>query len=211
MEVNGRRIWFEATCAEAGEPNKPDSIPEPVYGCAVPEPVEQFALRIRNALDGKQRKFQGYVQSGIVRPDDLAVVAINVDLVDGPGPHICSHFCKSLYSGLGPPAVRFRLFGADGSVVGNSYFRDDAVIKKSKSGGKVGMRPFVDGSLSHVTAVLGSETNMFNCPSCLGSDFILYPNLECRFQWPAHLLNVGKEWRFEKAKGGGWEGFLARS
>ena len=207
IEANDRRIWLEATCAEAGEPGKPDSIPEPVYGRLVREPAEQIALRIRNALDGKQRKFQQYVQHGIVRPDDLAVIAINVDRVDGPGPYICNHFCRSLYSGFGPPMVRFPGSGSDER---DEYFGDfpDDFVKKNKSGAKVSMRPFLDGSMAHVTAVLGSESNMLNLPSYFGGDFTLYPNLASENQWPAHSLNVGRELTFDQTEDRNWEGFL---
>lgn len=78
MHVDDRRIWVEAVCATSGERGRPDSVPPPVFCQVRQEPTEQYVLRIRNALDEKQKKYRTYIQDGIVSCDDVTCVAINV-------------------------------------------------------------------------------------------------------------------------------------
>lgn len=69
------------------------------------------------------------------------------------------------------------------------------------------VKPFIDGSVEHVSAVLASRADAANLPSQLGDDFVLYPNLTCESPWPRRALCVGREWRFEESDDE-WKGTL---
>ena len=193
LNVDGRRIWIEAVCATSGQPGLPDSIRPPVFGQLTQEPTEQYVLRIRTALDEKQRKYRTYIQDGIVSCDDVTCVAINVYDVYGLDPYIHSHMMRSLY-GIGDLQVEFSQQTGGIVDIGHGHV---VSIRKS-SGADVPVESFIDNSLKHVSAVLASHMDAFNRPSRLGEDFVLYPNLTGQRPWPQSVLNVGKEWRFEE-------------
>ena len=188
LEADGCRIWIEATSATRGELGRPDSVPLQETGRVYREPTNQYVLRIRNALDEKQRKYRRYVEDGIVHRRDVTVVAINVFEVDGIGPYIGDHFRRSLY-GLCDPRVQIGLHSGTVSSVGNAT----VVAVQKASGADVGVQPFIDGSMEHITAVLGSHADPFNPLSRLGEDLVLYPNLTSDVPWPQRVLEVGGE------------------
>ena len=212
LQVGGRRIWIEAVCATSGESGRPDSVPRIEKGRVYREPTDQYVLRIRNALDEKQRKYQSYKENDVVSVGDVTVIAVNVYEVDGLGPHIGHHFLRSLY-GIGDPIV---YVGRDrGGVLETGNVSVEAVRKSS--GADVGVRPFVDNSMGHISAVLGAHggafvlgahDDAFNRTNRLGDDFVMYPNLTADSPWPEGLLRVGKEWCFHHTEGS-WEGSLA--
>ena len=196
LKVGGQRIWIEAVCASAGDPRRSDSVPRTVFGKVVPEPTEQYVLRIRNALDEKQRKFRKYLDEGIVSVGDVMVVAMNVFEIDGLGPHIDSHFMRALY-GVGDPVIQIGRHSGEVRGVGNARVES---VKKKASGAEVGVQPFIDGTMEHVTAVLGSYAYAFECRTQLGDDFVLYPNLTGDVSWPPGVLQVGAERRVRPAR-----------
>ena len=109
---------------------------------------------------------------------------------------------RSLY-GIGDPLAE--LNRRTGSIVDFGHMQVEAVRKSS--GAKVPVQPFVDGSVEHVSAVLGSHADAVNRASELGNDFVLYPNLTAKNPWPQRILNVGKEWRFDESDDE-WRGTL---
>lgn len=204
LNANGCRIWIEATCATHGEPGRPDSIPSREPGQIHREPTDQYVLRIRSALHEKQKAYRSYVNGGVVGRGDVTLVAINVYEVDGVGPYVGDHFRRSLY-GLGDPVVQIGLHSGTVSSIGNAAVR---AVRKA-SGADVGVQPFVDGSMGHITAALGSHADPFNRPSRLGDDLVLYPNLTSDVPWPRRTLTVGGEWCFDEIEGG-WNGTFVR-
>ncbi len=202
LKTGGRRIWIEATSATPGEIGRADSVPSQEMGQVNREPTDQYVLRIRNALDKKQEKYIEYVNKGLVHKDDVKVVAINVYEVGGLSPYIGDHFRRSLY-GVGEPVVQVDLHSRRIASVGNAT----VVAVQKAAGAEVGVQPFVDSSMGHVAAVLGSEANPFNPPSLLGSEVVLYPNLTSNIPWPQRTLKVGAELCFDQIQGG-WRGTL---
>ena len=81
-------------------------------------------------------------------------------------------------------------------------------IRKKSSGAPVGVQPFVDGSMAHISATLASWANIGSLRSWtlrLGDDYILYPNLTSTNPWPTGTVALGEEWSYEKGEGG-WRG-----
>src|SRR5690606_5784336 len=87
LTIGGRRIWIEATCANAGDPSKPDSVPQPRYAKPGEAPVvrerptDAMTFRISNSLRVKEQAFGAYMQRGIVAADDVTAIAINVHAI----------------------------------------------------------------------------------------------------------------------------------
>ena len=72
-------------------------------------------------------------------------------------------------------------------------------IAKS-SGAEIGVQPFIDGSMKHVSSALASWANAYNRPSNLGADFVLYPNLSCSNPLLGSMLPVAEEWSFTETE-----------
>ena len=204
LHVGGKRIWIEAVCASSGGLGRPDSVPRMEPGRVRPEPSREYVLRVRNALETKQKKYRKYIEKGTVSHDDVTVVAVNVNNIDGLGPHINDHIMRSLY-GLGDPIVQL---DQRRRPIGIEHDRVESVRKSS--GEDVGLLPFIDNSTAHVSALLASHANMINRPDLLGDDFVLYPNVSCRTPWPQAILKLGREWRFSPQTNG-WRGTFVRA
>ena len=201
LHIGGQRIWIEAVCASSGERGRPDSVPVREPGQVRREPSGQYVLRVRNALETKQKKYRKYIEKGTVSHDDVTVVAVNVNKIDGLGHHIDAHVERSLY-GVGDPIVQL---DQRRRPIGIEHDRVESVRKSS--GADVGLLPFIDNSTAHVSALLASHANMINRPDKLGDDFVLYPNVSGRTPWPQGILKLGSEWRFSPQTDG-WRGTL---
>ena len=206
LNFKGQRIWIEATCASPGEEGRPDSIPKRQPSRIRREPTDEYVLRIRNALEEKQKIFISYMESGVISSDEPCIVAINVNKVDGISPHTGDHVKRALY-GIGDPEIK--IDGRTRRVTSFDHIYIKSIRKKS-SGAEVNVNPFTDGSLMHISAVLISESNAVNQPAKVGDDFVMYPNLECNNQIPQPLLRIGREWRFQTYKDR-WRGRLVES
>lgn len=196
LTIGNRRIWIEATCASAGEPGRPDSVPPPHISelgdpvLVVNRPTDAMTLRIRNSLDIKARKFHDYVANGIVEQFDITVVAINIHDIPNAWMDMDDLMRRTLY-GLGNITVK--IDPRTNSILdqGHEHRRE---ISKRSSGNKVNLQPFNDGSLSHISAVLGSSEDVVNRPNRLGDCFGLFPNLVAAIPWLEGTIRLGNEW-----------------
>lgn len=200
--IDKRRVWIEAVCAGSGQQGNPDSVPEIERGVVREVPMRQYVLRLRNSLGKKAGQFQNYIDDGIVAPDDLAVIAINVGAIPFLGADMDECIKRSVY-GIGDMIVS--LDRATGRRVGIN--RENKSSSFKSSGALVEVQSFTDGSMAHISAVLGSSENAFNLCEERGQGFILYPNLTSFFQWPHGLVALGREWIFKETDDG-WTGTL---
>ena len=196
-----QRIWIEAVCATSGQPGAPDSVPEPIDGKCMPVPVDQYVLRIRTSLQYKAGRFSEYIQKGIVRPYDAVLVALNVFLAGLSPIDMIECMPRALY-GIGNQILEYNK--RTGEQMGS---RREAIseIRKKSSGAQVGIQPFVDGSMPHISATLASWANAVCLPSRLGDDWVLYPNLASTRPWPKGAVPLGEEWSYDKVEDG-WSG-----
>lgn len=207
LTVNSQRIWIEASCATAGTEGLPDSVPAPVYARAGEQPkvtnrpTGQMALRIRNTLSTKEAIFRGYREAGIVEPGDAAVIAINVHSVHNLWADMADLMMRSLY-GVGD--LMLSIDRETGTIVDQRHQQLASISKKS-TGAAVGVQPFIDGSISHVSAVIGSRADAVNLPRRLGDDTTLFPNLTAATPWPVGAIPLGEEWQFAQVEDG-WNG-----
>lgn len=205
---NGQRIWIEATCATAGAAGLPDSVPPPQYAqpgqppVVTSRPTEQMALRIRNALSTKEAVFRGYLTAGIVAPTDVLAVAINVHAVHGLWADMGDLMMRSLY-GVGDLVLTIN---RDTGTVVDSHHDQLTHIAKKSTGAPVGVQPFIDESVSHISAVIGSRADACNLPRHrLGDDLALFPDLTATVGWPTGAVKLGEEWNFTQ-DAAGWNG-----
>ena len=208
LTFDENRIWIEAVCVTEGQAGRPDSVPPFEVGKArgglIHEYLAPYLKRIRNSVDAKSKQFKKYLEKGDVGRDDILVIAINGGGIPFLFRDLRECMMRSLY-GLGN--IVLTLNRSTGETVGS---RRESVEKIEKaSGAGIGVRPFVDGSMDHVSAVLTSWRHALAPPSTLGSDFVLYPNLSCRIPWIRNLLPLPEEWSFEEDEEG-WLGELTQ-
>jgi hypothetical protein len=197
LTVDGRRIWIEATCASAGEAEKPDSVPQ--LKCAelsekiiVAEvPTDEMTLRIRNSLHTKEKKYRDYITKGIVRQEDVTAVAINVREIGRPWADIDDLMRRTLY-GLGD--LMLTINRETGETIDQTHKHRPQIQKKSSKKSLVGVEPFTDGSLSHISAVIASWEDAVSRPARLGDGLTLFPNISACVRWPAGTIRLGCEW-----------------
>lgn len=207
--ADGARIWIEATCATSGAPGHPDSVPEPRCAdvgagekpIATSRPTEQMVLRIRSALAAKEIAYRNYLEAGIVAATDVLAIAINVHAVHWAFTDMGDLMMRALY-GRGDLVLTLN---RETRRVVDSHHSQLTHIAKRKTGGTVGVQPFVDGSLPHVSAVIGSRVDCVNLARRLGDDLTLFPNLTGRLGWRAGTIQLGEEWKFTQ-DADGWNG-----
>ena len=197
VTIEGRSIWIEAVCVTAGQAGKPDSVPELEIGKSQKVPIKQYVTRIRNSLEEKAGKFREY---GMVDRCDPTVIAVNGGQIPFLSADLAECMMRSLY-GVGDMVATL---DKDSGRIVNAERKSIKTISKA-SGAEIGVQPFADGSMKHVSCALGSWANAFTVPSTLGGDYVLYPNLSCTTPWTKGLLSVANEWSFRETEGG-WSG-----
>ena len=195
IQLNGRTVWIEAVCATAGEEGKKDSVPKPVHGRVVDTPTNAYALRVTNALSGKAEQFQRNMEDGIVREDDLVVIAINVHDV-GLGPYLRDVMKLALY---GSGNLVFRIDRHTKELVDTRHEEVNSISKES-TGAAVGVRPFVDDSIPHVSAAWGFLGCAANYSPDIAADCIQSPNLTGKNRWLEGKIAMGREWYFREGQ-----------
>ena len=200
LALGERRVWIEAVCATEGQMGKPDSVPPLELGKVVDAPIKQYVMRIRNSLDEKAKKFKTYLDKRLVGQNDILVIAINGGQIPFLSADLSTCMMISLY-GVGDPVLTLN---RDTREIVDSHHQHIEKFEKA-SGAEIGVQPFVDGSMDHVSAVLVSWAQAWSRPSTLDGDFVLYPNLSCRNRWARNLFPVAEEWLFEEDIDG-WSG-----
>jgi len=198
-EINGSRCWIEAICPTAGEPGRPDTI---VRGDGI-TPWNLITLRIRGAVEEKKRKYDRYIEQGIVAKEDRLLIAVNVSAVPYAREDAERYVFRALY-GLGELVMTFDL--ATMRLVDRTN-RQIATIEKLRTGAPVGVQPFIDGSMPPVAAAIISGDVSASAALSGGTlpDLTLYPNLTAAAPWHAGALPFPHEWTFE-VNADGWNG-----
>jgi hypothetical protein len=84
-------VWIEAVMPERGD--GPDAMDLPPMGKVYDAPMDSFILRLRSAFETKAGKMTEYMRSGLIRPEQAAVIAISGAMLptaigEGPIPRI---------------------------------------------------------------------------------------------------------------------------
>lgn len=197
LEIDGRCIWIEAVCPTSGQPNRADSVPEPPNRKSRRVPFDQYAMRIRNSLESKQAKFKDYLSKKIVDPKDLTVIAISAAEIPLLDFHLWEAMIRSLYG------VGNKFFSVDsmtGKFAGSGRMYNPEI--KKHSGAKLGVLPFMDNSMEHISAVIGSSASATVESQKIGKDCVLYRNLTSNNPWPKGYLPMLDEYLIDSTDGG---------
>lgn len=166
----GPNIWFEAIAVTSGA--GPDAVPSAPSHATSNLPDDQMKLRLISGMDEKKKKFEQYRQTGLIRADDVCIVALNAALV--PPLHQEWHpprIVRALMEFGHPVLVLNR---KTGQVVERTNEHQAAVTKLSGSAVSQGM--FHDGTCNAVSACLYSVVGVLADRSALGCDFHMVHN-----------------------------------
>jgi hypothetical protein len=193
---DGRVLWLEATAPTGGDKSNKDRVEHPARpdagAAAFYAPTKRVILRVSGALHTKAGGLRTYRAKGVIRPEDQAVVAINVRDIPFGLDTFESCALGAVY-GVGSQFVT--IDGDSGKAVDSGYQHRPELQRSS--GNPVDAAPFLHPGFEHVTGALFSAANAANCPERLGVDFMLFPNLKGAPAYTARQLPVGREWRWE--------------
>ncbi len=196
LEYRGRRIWVEAIAATNGMPGNPDTLMEPAPDCIIPE--EKIVLRYTSAILEKYRKYNRYIETGIVHRGDAYIIAINKSSlafrwaraeVDLP------RFLKAVYP-IGQLEFVIDLHEPRNARMQN---RTRFAIRKANNQ-EVPVQTFIDASWSGLSAVICSDADASLSRMPLGADFEIAYNPLAENPVPEGLNPAGREW-FSKFDG----------
>ena len=197
---NGKRkIWVEAVCSGPGEEGKPDSVPKLQYKSGEQVPAryisqDPIVVRLYSSLKEKGKKYEDYLEKGIAKQDDVLVVVINTHDVPYAWDDEMEFLMMRALYGVENLMIKAQDFNSEEDPV--VYCEQISSIQK-KCGEEVDVQPFIDGSMQHIAAVLGSSSDMCNLPcGRFGDDFILFPNLTPvpKTKWVEGSIKLGTEW-----------------
>jgi hypothetical protein len=179
IEVDGRRIWFEAVAPKPGDGG--DRVPPLVANQMQIVPNEQLVLRYLNAIDKKlTEQLPRWRAAGKIADGDALVIAINPrslgrDVLDSTPPRILQAAFP-----MGGPYVTLDADG--GRMIGEGY-RDRPAIRKV-SGSEVRTGAFLEPTGVELSGLLCSRVDASVPRSPMGGDFQLVPNPLARVQLP---------------------------
>ena len=186
---DGQNLWIEATLPRPGTGN--DAVPEEPFDEVYSPPDEKYLLRFLNSINTKYEKLTKYHSEGVVKPNDLFMIAINGFFAHSSGGEI-PYIVQALY-GFGDP---FDTINIDSLQIINQGYRKRESLKKQNNA-EVFANVFINGTYPELTGVLYSNTEAFNLPPSLGSDFIFVHNLTANHSIPLGWLPVGTEYWVE--------------
>ncbi len=197
--IGTQTIWIEAVCVGPGDNEKTDSLhpyPEINSPAILSVPHKEMILRFRSSLQEKADKFKKYRHNGLVKEEDLTVVAINFNFnfekSHGNYPNSFLHLPKVVMC----------------SVYGKAIETDSNVRTIEKSNGAtVDVRCFVDKCMNHVSALLATSADVINTSKFLNEvadaykEFFFFRNLgtDTNNKWPRKLYPLWKEFWFKES------------
>ena len=155
-----RRIWIEAIAPGRGAEG-PDRVrgPRPVNegGGFEPVPVRQAQLRATSALSTKSKKVQGYLETGVIRPNDVRLIGISAGrfarlIPEGRFPLIIS--C------VFPIGDEFLVIDRKHGGVVEMGFATSLAIERQ--GPRILRTAFLDEGFSHISGIIWSRIDIGN-------------------------------------------------
>lgn len=165
---DGRKIWIEVVCP------KPNGLPldwtQHALGTVVNNPHEALLLRWTAAIKEKaekllgnpERNIKGYIEKGIVGPDDAYVIAVNGRLLRcAPGvfPELfgISQFPFAVEATFAVGPIQVHIDRASGKVTGSDHQHRPLIPKPN--GSVVPAYTFLDPAFAPVSAIWAVDTD----------------------------------------------------
>ena len=191
IEIDGLRVWFEATCPTSGQISHPDQILQLTYGGgkAYKVPNEKIILRYLNSISEKyNNQYKKWREKEIVSAADVFIIALNpIKIPHEIGDTVPPRILQAAFK-VGAPYVA--LNPKSGEVIDKGYqFRD--AIHKASSSEPIPCGVFQQKSYAGLSALLCSRVDGFNEPKEMGLDFQLVPNPHAKIPLPPHFRLKG--------------------
>jgi hypothetical protein len=186
--LNQRDVWIEVVAPSPGEGT--DAVPsieeKPRFE---PIPEDKIILRFTNALSGKLRKREQYLEASIVRASDPFVIALNgkgieMTIFDGPLPAII----KAVYP-VGPYQVTINTRTLE--TVRSGYVARFQIRKTSDAA--VPTDAFLQEAYSGISGVLYSDAALWDMPPTPGNEMLFVHNSVASSPLPREWLCSAKE------------------
>lgn len=195
IEVDGLRIWFEATSPTRGKDGQPDQVPQTVFGEVFTVPNDKLVLRYLNSISGKRAQHEGWLKGGVVKEKDAFIIALNPrSLGFEIGDTIPPRVLQAAYA-VGDPYV---VVNKDTMTVVDSGYQVRDIIKKA-SEAEVKSGVFLQEEYANISALLCSRIDAVNRPDKLGGDFQLAPNPHAKIPLPDKFRLDGVCYRATKS------------
>lgn len=199
IEIEGRRIWFEATSPTRGADGAADQVPEVKSdGQMYTVPNEKMILRYLNSISEKQRQHEAWVRQKLVAEHDAFVIAINPrrlghEMADGHPPRLlqAAFALGHQYVVLDQKTLK---------QVDSGFHVRTAITKASGSDVATGV--FEQDRYANVSGLLCSRIDAVNQPAEMGRDFQLLPNPNAKTSLPAAFRLPGTYFEVERTEGG---------
>lgn len=187
---DGSKIWIEAVTATAGQGNNAVQRVEIGTGAVTSVPDEQIKLRLLNAFDEKNRKYNRYRERNWVNSEEPYIIAINAAQVP-----------SATHEREIPRIVRSLLpFGFQvlhvstetGEINGSSHNYQGEVTTATGAG--VETTSFLNPEYAGISAVIYSCADVFNHPTEIGKELLLFHNPLATSPLPLGFLRKGCEY-----------------
>ncbi len=159
--LDGERcIWIEAIAPDRGNAG-PDQVrgPRPINegGGFAPVPVRQAQLRTTSALWTKSQIVKSYLQTGVIRPDDVRLIAISGGRF---GIHVPEGGLPLIMSSVFPIGEEFVTFDREHGGVIDRGFQDSLAIERQ--GSAIPRTAFVSEEFTHISGIIWSRISIGN-------------------------------------------------
>ena len=154
FEIDEKRVWVEAIA-----PEPCDAIRERRNRQGGPVLYEKILLRWTSALASKRQRFLEYRDKGIVRSDDVCIIAINGHMLEERrGISMLPYVVEAVFP-IGPLAVNINKRTLEHS---DSYNSERRFVQKP-SGANVSTDSFLNQENRYVSAVVGCSNCWSSC------------------------------------------------
>jgi hypothetical protein len=192
--IANRRLWVECIAPEPGvsnnEAKRTYQQEMPASGLYRPPPDDKIALRLTGAIWEKTKKYQAWVEDGVVSPADPYIIAVGAGVIpDADLEEDFPRIVRILY-GLGESVIRYRLDSNEPPEIVPTY--KDAVL--NANGKPVSMRGFLDNDHPEVSAVIFSGRNVWNPPRRIGRDLVTVYSPVATNRLEPGTIPVGREY-----------------
>lgn len=195
--VDGKIIWIECVAPQKGENNTENRVPDMKYnGGWQNVPEKQMLFRLRNSIDGKFRIYEKYISDGVVKKDDIFIIAVNRASLDHLDPGI-PLILKVLFS-IGYLSLKVKKSSDKKSNKDTKPFWSLQKEVPKKNGSMVPMDFFQNSNHSGISAVIYSKDNVLNCREKMGEDCILVHNPLATNSLPENIFPYFEQYKATK-------------
>ncbi|MCG7394259.1 hypothetical protein MHY87_15240 [Microvirga sp. ACRRW] len=157
---DGYRIWIEAITPDEGA-SGPDQIVRPIPinegGGFVGAPIRQAQLRTSGAFWTKAQKISGYIEQGVIAPEDTRIIAISASRF---GVYVSERPLPLIMTTLFPIGDAYVTIDRDTGDILEEGFHPAPFIQRERS--PIPRTAFVDERFANISGVIWSRIGIGN-------------------------------------------------